>query len=68
MLIIKNNNREFEIMYLECSRISSDDKKIKEDEVKLFRELNTGMDFANVGCNNLSSEFVIAGIQVACKC
>jgi hypothetical protein len=67
MLTIKNHDREFEIMYLECSRISSDDKKIKDDEVKLFRVCNTGMDFAKAGCNNLSSEFVIAGIQVACK-
>jgi len=36
MLTVKNKgDREFEIMYLECSRISSDDIKLEEDEVKL---------------------------------
>jgi len=68
MLIVENqNNREFEIMFLESSRIASDENKLKEDEVKLFRECNTGMDYAYAGCNQLSSEFVIVGIQVACK-
>ena len=65
MTIVKNKNGlEFEIMYLECSRISSEGRKLKDDEIKLFRECNTGMDFAHAGCD-LSTEFGIIGIQIA---
>jgi hypothetical protein len=68
MITVQNSDyRVFEIMYLECSRISSDDRKLKEDEIKLFRECNTGLDYANTGCNHLSTEFGIVGIQVARK-
>ena len=65
MTIVKNQNAfEFEVMYLECSRISSEGRKLQNDEIKLYRECNTGMDFAHAGCD-LSTEFGIIGIQIA---
>ena len=47
---------EFEVAYLECSRILCSEEKIIADEIKLLRECNTGMDFAYVGCNKLTEK------------
>ncbi len=66
MIIAKNteNNREFEILYCECSRIQYDEDKIKNDEIKVLRECNSSMDFSHA-TNNISTEFRIVRIQIA---
>lgn len=67
MVIAKSpdTSLEFEITNLEYSRIFCSEEKIIEDEIKLFRECNTCIDFAHSGCDKLSNEFGIIGIQVA---
>ncbi|KAF0413849.1 hypothetical protein F8M41_007712 [Gigaspora margarita] len=55
----------YELMYIECSRLICTDRKKKDDEVKLWREMNDGMRYVYKSCRPVRNEFGILGIQVA---
>jgi hypothetical protein len=61
-------DRTYELMYVECSRVRCDHKKVEDDRVKLWRELNDGSYWLNDGCElkvEERSELGIIGVQVA---
>jgi hypothetical protein len=65
MFIVKHEDRIYELIFAECSRIICGDTKKDDDRVKLWRELNDGLYWANRGCRLIENEFGILGFQVA---
>src|ERR1044071_1777772 len=65
MFIASCNNRSYELIYCESSRIICDEQKKENDKVKTWREMNDGMYWAHKGCKPDKDEFGIIGIQVA---
>ncbi|CAG8853619.1 13648_t:CDS:2, partial [Gigaspora margarita] len=55
----------YELMYIECSHLICTDRKKKDDEVKLWREMNDWMCYVYRSCRPVRNEFGILGIQVA---
>lgn len=64
-LVKRNNSKIFELIFGECSRIFCDNNKKKNDEIKLWREVNDGMYWVRQACKPLKEQFGIIGIQVA---
>ncbi|CAG8848445.1 11499_t:CDS:2, partial [Gigaspora margarita] len=64
MFIASCNNRTYELIFAESSRIVCDKQKKNDDEVKLWREMNDGMYWAHKGCKSDKDNFGIIGIQV----
>ena len=69
MIIVKNmvSGFEYEIAYIECSRICCGKGKLVNDEIKLYRECGSGMDYSRSNNVKFSHELGIIGIQVAGK-
>ena len=68
MLISKESDKFYELMYAECSRIICTIQKEEDDSMKLWRETNDGMYWALKGRRVENSQFGIVGVQVAgCK-
>jgi len=65
MYLVKRENKIFELVFGECSRIFCDDNKKKADEIKLWREINDGMFWVRQGCKPENEQFGIIAIQVA---
>ncbi|CAG8616724.1 13937_t:CDS:2 [Ambispora leptoticha] len=65
MFIARHEERIYELIFAECSRIVCSDEKEDDDRVKLWRELNDGLYWANRGCRLDENEFGILGFQVA---
>ncbi|CAG8540121.1 4238_t:CDS:2 [Ambispora leptoticha] len=65
MFIVKHEDRIYELIFAECSRIVCGGTKEEDDRVKLWRELNDGLYWANRGCRLVENEFGILGFQVA---
>jgi hypothetical protein len=65
MFIASCNNRSYELIYGESSRIICDEQKKENDRVKTWREMNDGMYWAHKGCKPDKDDFGIIGIQVA---
>lgn len=65
MYLLNRENKIFELIFGECSRIVCTNNKIKEDEIKLFRETNDGMSFIQKKCCPENENFSIIGIQIA---
>ncbi len=64
MIIISIDKTEFEIMFLEGSRLVADNGKFQDDSVKLWRESNDGIWFVNRACKTKGEYFAITNIQV----
>lgn len=65
MYLIKKENKIFELVFGECSRIICDKNKKKKDDIKLWRETNDGMYWVRQGCKPTKEQFCIIGIQIA---
>ena len=67
MFEFKYNGKVYELMFVECSRLSCTKRKELDDMVKLWRETNDGLYWARKGCKPEKEQFGIVGIQVAGK-
>ncbi|CAG8630731.1 2315_t:CDS:2, partial [Racocetra persica] len=67
MFVMKRGEKNYELIYTECSRLSCSEKKERDDGVKLWRETNDGMYWTRKGCKPDKGEFGIIGVQVAGK-
>jgi len=65
MFIEKYDDRLYELMFVECSRLVCRKSKKEMDEVKLWREMNDGMAYIHSSYKPDKNEFGILGIQVA---
>ena len=65
MYLIKREDKIFELLFGECSRITCDENKKKNDGIKLWRETNDGMYWIRQGCKPIKEQFCIIGIQIA---
>ena len=65
MFVMKHDEKKYELIYVECSRLSCTLQKEKDDEIKLWREDNDGMYWAHKSSGPDKGEFGIIGMQVA---
>ncbi|RHZ78049.1 hypothetical protein Glove_168g83 [Diversispora epigaea] len=65
MFISKEDDKYYELMYTECSRIICTKQKEKDDDIKLWRECNDGLYWAQKSRRLKKEQFGIIGIQVA---
>lgn len=65
MYLLNRENKMYELIFGECSRLICTDNKKKEDKIKLFRETNDGMTWIRKKCYPENEQFGIIGIQVA---
>jgi hypothetical protein len=65
MYILNREDKNFELIFGECSRLICTNNKIKEDEIKLFRETNDGMSWLRKKHQPENEKFGIIGIQIA---
>lgn len=64
MYLFEREDKLFELLFGECSRLVCTENKIKDDEIKLMRELNDGMAFIRKKCLPDNEKFCIIGIQI----
>ncbi len=64
MITMTSSKHDFEIMFLECSRLVSDRNKYNADKVKLWRESHDGFWYMTHACKPDINHFVISNIQV----
>jgi hypothetical protein len=64
MFLVKKQEKLYELIFVECSRLVCPDSKKVEDKAKLWRETNDGMAFVRKSCTPEDS-FATLGIQVA---
>src|SRR5688572_18468571 len=67
MFVMKRGEKNYELLYAECSRLTCTTRKEKNDGVKLWRETNDGMYWTRKSCKPDKDEFSIIGMQVAGK-
>ncbi len=67
MFVIKHNRKNYELLFTECSRLSCMMKKERDDQVKLWREINDEMYWVRKSCKPDKDEFGIIGVQIAKK-
>ena len=67
MYLFKHEDKLFELIFGESSRLICTKNKIKDDEVKLMREVNGGMALVRKKCQPENEKFSIIGIQIAGK-
>jgi hypothetical protein len=65
MYIIEREEKLYELIFTESSRLICIDSKEENDKIKLWREMNDGMAYVHKGCRPDKDEFGILGIQVA---
>ncbi|CAJ0841362.1 12703_t:CDS:2 [Entrophospora sp. SA101] len=65
MFVMKHSRKNYELLYAECSRLSCTTQKEKDDQVKLWREVNDGMFWVRKSRKPDKDEFGIIGVQVA---
>ncbi|CAG8633942.1 7850_t:CDS:2, partial [Scutellospora calospora] len=65
MFVVNCREKNYELMYSECSRLFCTLQKDKDDEIKLWREANDGMYWAHKSTKPDQDEFGIIAIQVA---
>ncbi|KAF0377988.1 hypothetical protein F8M41_012488 [Gigaspora margarita] len=63
MLVVKCGEKNYELMYSECSRLSCMLQKDKDDEIKLWCEANDGMYWTHKAAKPDQDEFGIVAIQ-----
>ncbi|RHZ48169.1 hypothetical protein Glove_557g24 [Diversispora epigaea] len=67
MGLLKQNEKNIELMYIESSRIVCSNSKKDDDEVKLWRETLDGASFIGLSCKPPSNQFGVVGIPIAEK-
>ncbi|CAG8687208.1 11063_t:CDS:2, partial [Acaulospora morrowiae] len=67
MFVMKHRERNYELLYIECSRLICTKQKEQDDEIKLWREANDRMYYVRKRCKPDKDEFGIVGVQVAAK-
>ncbi|RHZ54562.1 hypothetical protein Glove_426g38 [Diversispora epigaea] len=67
MFVMKRGEKNYELLYAKCSRLTCTTRKEKNDGVKLWRETNDGMYWTRKSCKPDKDEFSIIGMQVAGK-
>ena len=67
MFVIKHNGKNYELLFTECSHLSYTMQKERDDQVKLWREVNDGMYWTCKSCKPDKDEFGIIGVQIAEK-
>ncbi|RHZ45684.1 hypothetical protein Glove_661g3 [Diversispora epigaea] len=65
MFISKEDDKYYELMYAECSRIICTKQKEEDDDIKLWRECNDGLFWTQKSRRLEKEQFGIIGIQVA---
>ncbi|CAG8602589.1 4057_t:CDS:2, partial [Scutellospora calospora] len=65
MFIMMCDEKNYELLYAECSRLTCTMKKERYDAVKLWRECNDGMYWARKSSRPDNDEFGIVGVQIA---
>ncbi|RHZ61200.1 hypothetical protein Glove_349g29 [Diversispora epigaea] len=65
MSLLKQNEKNIELLYTESSHVICSNSKKDDDEVKLWRETLDGTSFIGLSCRPTSNQFGIVGIQVA---
>ncbi|KAG9287403.1 hypothetical protein G9A89_023775 [Geosiphon pyriformis] len=65
MLEVKYLETVFELMYVECSRLTCTSQKKTDDEIKLWRETNDGLYWIRQTLKPDKDQFGVVGIQVA---
>ncbi|CAG8731894.1 15341_t:CDS:2, partial [Acaulospora morrowiae] len=65
MFFVKHRERNYELLYIECSRLICTKQKEQDDEIKLWREANDEMYYVHKRCKPDKDEFGIVGVQVA---
>jgi hypothetical protein len=65
MLVSKECDKLYKLMYVECSRIFCNKQKEDDDNVKLWRETNDGMYWVQKSRKLEKGQFGIIGVQVA---
>jgi hypothetical protein len=65
MLVSKESDKLYELMYVECSRIFCNKQKKDDDKVKLWRETNDGMYWVQKSRKPEKGQFGIIEVQVA---
>ncbi|CAG8631262.1 555_t:CDS:2 [Cetraspora pellucida] len=65
MLIEKHHEKLHVLLFAECSCLICNDNKKKEDEVKLWQEINDRMYYVHKTCKPDKDKFGIIGIQIA---
>lgn len=61
----QHNDKLFELIFVECSRLVCSKNKKEDDKIKLWREMNDGLYFVYNSFKPNKDEFGILGIQVA---
>lgn len=65
MFITMRDEKNYELLYTECSRLTCTAQKERHDAVKLWRECNDGMYWARKSSRPDKDEFGIVGVQIA---
>jgi hypothetical protein len=65
MYLFKHEDKLFELIFGESSRLVCTKNKIKDDEVKLMREVNDGLTLVRKKYQTENEKFSIIGIQIA---
>src|SRR6185437_15648305 len=65
MYLFKYEDKLFELLFGESSRLVCTKNKINEDKVKLMKETNDGMALVLKKCQPEKEKFSIIGIQIA---
>ena len=65
MYLFKYEDKLFELLFGESSRLVCTKNKINENKVKLMRETNDGMALVLKKCQPEKEKFSIIGIQIA---
>jgi hypothetical protein len=64
---MKHNGKNYELLFTECSCLSCTTKKERDDQVKLWHEINDGMYWIRKSCKPDKDEFGIIGVQITGK-
>ncbi len=64
---MKYNGKNYELLFTECLHLSCTMQKEKDDQVKLWREVNDRMYWTRKSCKPDKDEFGIIGMQIAGK-
>ncbi|CAG8548429.1 20246_t:CDS:2, partial [Racocetra persica] len=64
MLAMTSNNKKFELLFVECSRILCTSREKNEDSTKLWREVNDGVSWIGKACKPAKNQFGVTGTQI----
>ncbi|CAB5180530.1 unnamed protein product [Rhizophagus irregularis] len=65
IMFMEKKDKLFELMFVECSRLICSNDKEEKDKIKLWREMNDGINYIYKKNRLDKDEFGILGIQIA---